>query len=420
MKRFILLLFILLLSAMTMAVADTLVLPDSTIMIEPEAFYGVDAETIVLPEGVTFIGDNAFGGSETLREVYVPEALMDREKAALTGSENAFFISLSDDPIDNYSYTVQSDHVVISKYVGAKSEARIPRRIDRKPVIVIGTDAFKDNTDLTRVVIPEGVTYIGSGAFDGCANLTDIVFPSTLTDFNTNAFNGCGSAAEETFYFILPDGITRTVYDNDNHGFPGCNAVLVCNPDTATAYHMGVYITFPGQYDYRYRYVHNSHTLYLMAYVGSSAEISLPGNVALEIIADNVFKDCTFLTKVIIPDGVTTIGKGAFENCVNLSEISLPGSLTSIQHRAFRDCGSAVQITDKPLVLVLPGNITGIVGYGDDDDTASNASFKYCAFARVAGRGTTTAESLRAAHYGFYNSYNAETGALGNYIHWDD
>ena len=55
------------------AMADTLVLPEDTTVIETEAFYGVDAETIILPEGVTEIGDEAFGGSDKLRMVIVPD-----------------------------------------------------------------------------------------------------------------------------------------------------------------------------------------------------------------------------------------------------------------------------------------------------------------------------------------------------------
>lgn len=74
------------------ALADTLVLPAGTTIIEEEAFYGTGADIIVLPDGVTTIGDRAFGGSETLQKVYVPDSLMEREEAALEGSPNARFV----------------------------------------------------------------------------------------------------------------------------------------------------------------------------------------------------------------------------------------------------------------------------------------------------------------------------------------
>ena len=91
------LLAFILMTALPTALADTLILPDDLTTIEAEAFYGTDADTIILPEGVTFIGDDAFGGSNTLRTVYVPDALMNREEAALTGSARARFVSLSKD-----------------------------------------------------------------------------------------------------------------------------------------------------------------------------------------------------------------------------------------------------------------------------------------------------------------------------------
>ncbi len=55
-----------------------LTLPADTVIIGEQAFYGTDAEIIILPEGVTSIGNGAFGGSQSLRKVYVPYSLMDR------------------------------------------------------------------------------------------------------------------------------------------------------------------------------------------------------------------------------------------------------------------------------------------------------------------------------------------------------
>ena len=74
------------------ALASTLKLPESTVCIEEEAFYGTDASIIVLPKNVQTIGDRAFGGSDTLLKVYVPDELMNREDAALEGSPNARFV----------------------------------------------------------------------------------------------------------------------------------------------------------------------------------------------------------------------------------------------------------------------------------------------------------------------------------------
>ena len=71
--------------SLSMACADTLILPEDTVEIGDDAFYGTSATTIILPEHVTTIGDRAFGNSNTLCTVYVPDVLMSREAAALQG-----------------------------------------------------------------------------------------------------------------------------------------------------------------------------------------------------------------------------------------------------------------------------------------------------------------------------------------------
>ncbi len=47
-------------------------------------------------------------------------------------------------------------------------------------------------------------------------------------------------------------------------------------------------------------------------------------------IDDSMFKDCTALTSITIPEGVTSIGDNAFANCSALQTISIPNSIQSI------------------------------------------------------------------------------------------
>ena len=69
-------------------------------------------------------------------------------------------------------------------------------------------------------------------------------------------------------------------------------------------------------------------------------------------IGDRAFNDCTSLTSVTIPEGVTSIGDDAFELCVNLTSISLPKSLTSIGSWGF----SATGLTS----ITIPENVRSI------------------------------------------------------------
>ena len=66
----------------------------------------------------------------------------------------------------------------------------IPPTIGSGTVSVIGNDAFKNNTVMQSVVLPETLTSIGSSAFAG-TDITSIRFPESVTSVGDGAFSGC-------------------------------------------------------------------------------------------------------------------------------------------------------------------------------------------------------------------------------------
>lgn len=60
---------------------------------------------------------------------------------------------------------------------------------------------------------------------------------------------------------------------------------------------------------------------------------SIPDYFASDLTNDN---EC--LERVVIPDGVTTIGEGAFYHCTRLNTAALPDSITEIKTSAFEGC----------------------------------------------------------------------------------
>jgi len=68
------------------------------------------------------------------------------------------------------------------------------------------------------------------------------------------------------------------------------------------------------------------------------------------------FTTCRYLTSVTIPNSVTTIGWAAFSSCSSLTSVTIPNSVTTIAEYAFRDCSSLTSVT-------IPNSVTTIGEY---------------------------------------------------------
>ena len=91
----------------------------------------------------------------------------------------------------------------------------------------------------------------------------------------------------------------------------------------------------------------------------SLTSVAIPNSVTS--IDEYAFSSCKSLTSVVIPDSVTSIGEAVFYCCTSLTEIKIPNSVTSIGKYAFCNCRSLTSV-------VIPDSVTSI----------GNGAFGWC------------------------------------------
>lgn len=95
-------------------------------------------------------------------------------------------------------------------------------------------------------------------------------------------------------------------------------------------------------------------TVGALAFYGceNAQTVSLPDGVTE--IGDRAFKNCRTMTWVNLPEGLTRIGEAAFESCESLNGIVLPESLRTLGNYAFDRCAALTSVT-VPAGVENPG-----------------------------------------------------------------
>lgn len=96
----------------------------------------------------------------------------------------------------DYTYTVSGSRATIIGYSGVGGTVVIPSNVSSYRVVSIGNAAFKKQTSILSVKIPDTIETIGASAFEGCTGLTSITLPEAVESIGSRAFYDCTNVTE--------------------------------------------------------------------------------------------------------------------------------------------------------------------------------------------------------------------------------
>ena len=257
-----------------------------------------ELETIDLPNTLTYIGERAFENCPPL-DIEFHGTIA--EWSAINKHQNwqpdvCFISYLGEEtgkPVsEGLEYKLSDDgkyYIVAGIGTCTDKDIVIPEKYNNLPVKEIGQSAFRKETTITSITIPDSITNIGNLAFQMCTSLASVSIPDSVTSIGDFAFQYCECLTSVT----IPYSVTSI----GNNVFAACvNLASVIIPNSVTS------------------------------------------------INSNAFYNCISLTSVNIPDSVVSIGDFAFGSCSSLTTIEIPDSVKSIGNMVLYNCTSLTTI----------------------------------------------------------------------------
>lgn len=371
----------------------SVLIPAGVTSIDSLAFaYCLSLESVTLPDGVTALGDRAFYSCGKLCECELPSSVRTIGNSAFYGCSS----------MSNVVFSGRIESIGNSAFYDCDALQSVAFHGD---VGTIGSSAFYDCGALKKVVLDGGVASLGDSAFFRCTKLNDVVFEKDVGSIGTTAFYNCtsltnvhfgaglGSMADYVFGncealpgINLPESVTNlaegafyncrafTAFE-----FPtniavisdailaGCsNLVELVIPEGVVSIGNGAFLNCSKLADVNLP--KGILTVEKRAFEGTAFwnaqpddSIVMSGNYVIgikgdcpskvvisngvETISANMFRDCTNLVEVVLPQGLVSIGDYAFYN-TGLRSVTFPSSLENVGERAFAESKDLTRVSN--------------------------------------------------------------------------
>ncbi len=318
----------------------SLTIPSSVKQIKESAFYQNNISTLSLNEGLTYIGSSAFYNN-SITSVKTPSSL-----------ETIGYSTFKENNIS--SLTLNDGLKSIGDFAFFKN--KIPNVTIPTTVTSLGNASFNDNQ------LPDSIATLYKRSSDGSedkttvvsyggSNRADVIVSSTVKTINPYAYY-----QNYIRKITLPEGLTKI--DSDGLAFNSLSEIklpsttnylgsfaLYANSLRSIDYNNSV-ITYMGNAVVNANYLDDSQAFVyaknsdgtddktkLISYGGCNrSTVTVPNNVK-EIGNSAFFSD--WISSVILPEGLETIGTSAFHACSLSGSVILPSTVTSIGSSAF-------------------------------------------------------------------------------------
>ena len=294
--------------------------------------------------------------------------------------------AFSEDGTEGLQYAVISGAAYVVSYSGSDKTVTIPATYRGCPIVAIEPDCFGWNTDITAVIIEgDGFTELTGGEFAGCEGLEYVELPASVTDimgitmWSGNVIPEIRYHGNEGDLNYDESEVAAIVYNYVAHIHQYVSNVVAptCSSkgyteytcfDCGDSYKVDVVPALGHKYDDKLDTdcnvcgeIRELEVIVAEGKCGINVNWKLRDNGTLVIYGNgstedylvNIAKDQPYrayqarITKVIIEEGVTSIGRGAFYGFANITEVVNPESLIAIHEYAFFGC-SALKTMNIP------------------------------------------------------------------------